>query len=632
MQYVIISGKQCFERIAMITRLFVRNFKRFDEAEIDLGNPIVLVGPNQSGKTSIMQALSLWNIGVRRWSEKRTGKGNPDRQSGVTISPRELTDIPHPSPASLWHNLRVRNSRRVEGKLRTDNTRIEITVDGVDKDKAWRCGLEFDYANEGSFYCRPLRLGQGNRSKRMPVPDEARATRVVFLPPLSGLIANEPRLDTGAINVRIGEGRTAEVLRNLCLRVLERDPKQWRSLAERIRDMFAIELQEPRYVGNRGEIVMGYREGGLSFDISSSGRGFQQILLILAVLDENPGSVIMLDEPNAHQDMLLRRQVYRLITETAWKNGSQIIASSHSELLLNEAVGKDTVISLVGKPHRIHPASENSAQGGKGFHEIGSDQFYQAEQTGWGLYLEKPSDLAILQGFARRLGKADATSALERPFVFYFGHRLPAAKRHFHALKDRIPDFKGLALTGNYGASEIQMQGKSRSPSLANLEQKAWKRRDILNYLCSKATLEAYARHGGNPGATDFSEEEKERSKKRVSAMRESISEVFEAFALLGKESPWNDNINIKGNTNLVKISVGEDFLSPLFSLYFEKLGLPNLMKDKGFHELVDSVPREDIDPEVADALDAIVAVAESVAPGKEGQYQNEPDIETLTP
>ena len=38
-------------------------------------------------------------------------------------------------------------------------------------------------------------------------------------PPMSGLAATETRLDQGAINVRIGEGRTAEVLRNLCYQV-----------------------------------------------------------------------------------------------------------------------------------------------------------------------------------------------------------------------------------------------------------------------------------------------------------------------------------------------------------------------------------------------------------------------------
>ena len=54
----------------------------------------------------------------------------------------------------------------------------------------------------------------------------------------------------------------------------------------------------------------------------------------------NPGAVLMLDEPDAHLEILRQRQIYRLIAEAADKSGSQIIAASHSEVLLNEAAGK----------------------------------------------------------------------------------------------------------------------------------------------------------------------------------------------------------------------------------------------------------------------------------------------------
>lgn len=54
----------------MLTKLTVRNFKQFDDIAIELDNPVVFVGPNNSGKTSAMQALALWNLGLKRWMEK----------------------------------------------------------------------------------------------------------------------------------------------------------------------------------------------------------------------------------------------------------------------------------------------------------------------------------------------------------------------------------------------------------------------------------------------------------------------------------------------------------------------------------------------------------------------------------
>ena len=232
----------------MLTKLTIRNFKRFGEVEVELGNPVVFIGPNNSGKTSAMQALALWDIGVKRWNEKRGGKSAPEKRPGVTVNRRDLFAIPHPSADLLWRDLRVRNVQRIEDRQQTSNVRIDLIVEGVDEDRTWTCGLEFDYANEESFYCRPLRLDDGRPPKRMPVPKQADSLRIAFLPPMSGLAATETRLDQGAVNVRVGEGRTAEVLRNLCFRILNESPDQWTSLVDRINALFGADLDMPRYV------------------------------------------------------------------------------------------------------------------------------------------------------------------------------------------------------------------------------------------------------------------------------------------------------------------------------------------------------------------------------------------------
>ena len=55
----------------MLTRLAIRNFKLFDKVELELGDRVVLIGPNNAGKTTALQALALWDIGLKRWLEKR---------------------------------------------------------------------------------------------------------------------------------------------------------------------------------------------------------------------------------------------------------------------------------------------------------------------------------------------------------------------------------------------------------------------------------------------------------------------------------------------------------------------------------------------------------------------------------
>ena len=575
----------------MLTKLTIRNFKRFDEVQVELGNPVVFIGPNNSGKTSAMQALALWDIGVKRWNEKRSGKSAPEKRPGVTVNRRDLLAIPHPSADLLWRNLRVRNVQRIEGRQQTSNVRIDLVVEGVDEDKAWTCGLEFDYANDESFYCRPLRLNDEKSPKRMSVPPAAGSAHIAFLPPMSGLAATETRLDQGAVNVRVGEGRTAEVLRNLCFQILQKNPDEWKSLVDQIESLFGAELTKPRYIEERGEITMGYLEQGTALDLSSSGRGLQQTLLILAYMYANPGAVILLDEPDAHLEILRQRQIYRLITEVASERGNQIIAASHSEVLLNEAADKDLVIAFVGEPHRI---GDGRSQLRKALAEIGFDQYYQAEQTGWVLYLEGSTDLAVLQAFAKRLGKDDADQVLERPFVHYVGNQPSAAARHFHGLREARPALRGVALFD-------RLEGGA--PAAHPLRNLAWQKREIENYLCTEATLEAYAQASAADTQSPplFTHAETER---RLTAMRAAIAEIGEAMQKLRKGSPWDSDVK-----------VSDEFLTPLFETYFAKLHLPNLMAKKNFYELADYVPDDEIDPEIGEKLDAIVRVAASTAP-----------------
>ena len=569
----------------MLTRLAVRNFKRFDEIEIELGNPVVFVGPNNSGKTTAMQALALWDAGLKQWLAKRSGRTAPGKRPGVTVNRRDLTAIPVPGANMLWRGLHTRRIQRGGGgRQRTDNIRIDITVEGVTESAHWVCGLEFDYANEESFYCRPLRTSGGGPGERMPVPDGAGSVQIAFLPPMSGLAATETSLPSGAVNVRIGEGRTAEVLRNLCSRVFRERPEDWKQLAAQIYELFGAELEEPRHVEERGEIEMAYREEGVRLGLSSSGRGLQQTLLILAYLHANPGNVLLLDEPDAHLEILRQREIYRLLSETAARSGSQVIAASHSEVLLNEAAGKDRVVAFIGKPHTL---GGRTSQLRKSLAEIGWDRYYQAEQKGWVLYLEGSTDLAVLQAFARRLGHEAASKALQRPFVHYCGNRPGRAQNHFYGLAEAVPDLKGIALFDRLASSP---------QAGAGLAIHAWRRREIENYVCTQSSLVSWARaplRGDEPGPLF--------ANARARAMREAIADVSEALRTLGKGCPWDAGTK-----------ASDDFLNPLFESYFRKLGLPNLMQKKNFHKIADHVPDHEIDPEIGEKLDAIVRVAES--------------------
>lgn len=572
----------------MLTTLVIRNFKRFEEVEIELGNPVVFIGPNDSGKTTALQALALWDIGLKRWLEKRSGKVTPTKRPGVTINRRDLIAVPVPEANLLWRNLHVRDVQKVNGKPQTRNIRVDVIVSGVTRDKSWTLGLEFDYANDQSFYCRPLHSGHQKGGERMDIPAEATEVRVAFLPPMSGLAANETKLDPGAISVRLGEGRTAEVLRNLCSLVISKKngDQEWRSIVERIKELFGVTLDKPEYIKERGEIAMTYRsQTGVRLDLSSAGRGLQQTLLLLAHLSANPGSVLLLDEPDAHLEILRQRQIYQILTEAARAQKSQVIAASHSEVVLNEAADRDVVVAFLGQPHRI---DDRGSQLLKSLKEIGFDQYYQAEETGWVLYLEGSTDLAILQAFADKL-KHEVRKHLARPFVHYVQNQPSRARDHFRGLREAKPDLVGYALFDRID------QGLQTTPEL---NEYSWERREIENYLCSEQTLLAYAEASAEEAAPGslFKPAELER---RQRAMKECIDDFVPRAALRDPRDRW-----------WVDTKASDDFLDRIFEAFFNKLGLPNLMRKTDYHRLARYVPVEQIDPEVSRVFDQISEIA----------------------
>lgn len=580
--------------IRMLTRIKIRNFKRFDDVDVELDKAVVLIGPNNSGKTTALQAIALWDIGIRRWNEKRKGKSSRKERPGVTVNRRDLVSIPVPDANLLWRNLHVRDVRRSKenGKPRqkTENVRVDIIVEGVTLDKAWSCGLEFDYANEESFYCRPLRVDNG--PERMSVPDEVGSARVAFLPPMSGLADREFKKEPGEIGVLIGQGQTAQVLRNLCWQIFtNKESGHWDDLVRHIRTLFGVVLLAPQYIAERSEITTAYKdERGNKLDLSSSGRGLQQTLLLLAHLYANPGAVLLLDEPDAHLEILRQRQTYNLLIQVAEQQGSQIIAASHSEVVLNEAADRDVVIAFVGKPHRI---DNRKSQVLKSLRDIGFDQYYQAEETGWVLYLENSTDLAILQVWATLLDHK-AQQHLERPFVKYVETNLPQkARDHFFGLQEAKNDLVGIAIFDHLD-SELQ--------SAKGLHETMWRRREIENYFCMEEVLLAYARHDLPDDLFGRAE-----SQHREQKMRAAIEEVSEALHTLGRPDPWSP-----------EIKATDEFLDPLFKKFFQKLNLPLQLRKSDYHILAALVPKERMDAEITEKLDAIVAVGKIAKPRTE--------------
>jgi len=225
----------------------------------------------------------------------------------------------------------------------------------------------------------------------------------------------------------------------------------------------------------------------------------------------------------------------------------------------------------------------------KSLKTIGFEQYYQAEQRGWVLYLEGATDLAILRAFSQKLQHA-SQDLLAMPFVEYVGNQPGRACEHFYGLLEAKSNLVGFCL---FDRIPDQLH------SSPELREYVWKRCEIENYIInSKHVLIDWVRAHATKEVrelfiTDW-----------VSKMEDAIEEIENALITLGKGAPWSPDIK-----------VGTDFLEPLFKSFYSRLNIPNLMQKTNYHSLVKFVSADQIDPEITDVLDGLLEVAKKAVP-----------------
>jgi chromosome segregation ATPase len=71
----------------MIRKVVLRRFKRFDDVTFDLPGNVVLAGPNNTGKTTLLQAIAAWSLGINRWKQLNDFQRHRGAYSGPAGAP-----------------------------------------------------------------------------------------------------------------------------------------------------------------------------------------------------------------------------------------------------------------------------------------------------------------------------------------------------------------------------------------------------------------------------------------------------------------------------------------------------------------------------------------------------------------
>lgn len=543
----------------MIRRVVIKGFKRFTEVTFDLPGHLVIAGPNNAGKTTLLQAIAAWDLTFRAWKQLN----NFQRRGGVyqyaPIARQAFSAVPLRQFDLLWNE-------------RATGSPIEITVE-FDDGVSIAMDIWHDTTEQIKVHPKPF-----------VEPTTARAMDVstVFIPPMTGLAREEPlyaRDET--IDNLLAQARPGEVLRNLLVKAHQ--SAAWEPLQDAIRRLFNCELLPPAVGAN---IIAEYQvvgAGSVRYDIASAGSGFQQVLMLLTFLHARPGSVLLLDEPDAHLHVILQDAIYAELRAVAAETKSQLIIATHSEVIIDSVDPRELCL-MFGKPRLLSGTAER-AQLIQSLGVLTHTDIMVAEDAPGVLYVDDYTDMEILRAWARVLEHPAlellTTQLLWKARVIQQreGAKGIQAKDHYEALQLVHPDFPGLqVLDGDAHPQQTQteMTGKG-------LQRLRWTRYEIESYLFHPTALARFVvKQVGEAAAAQH-----------VGDMQKYVGDTLPPAVVrepLGNHEYLN---TVKARANLIP---------PIL----QAAGLAGISYTR-FHEIAALMTPEEIHPEVREKLDAIL-------------------------
>jgi AAA domain, putative AbiEii toxin, Type IV TA system len=547
----------------MIRELKIRNFKRFAEQSFFFEGHVVLAGPNNLGKTTVLQAIAAWNLAFNRWKQENHFHRPHGVYPRAPMTREQFHAVPVGSFKWLW------NDRKSDGL-------IEIEIQSP---HGWRVTMIFEWDTSEQLYVRPKPDAEPNLLRDL----EFSAT---YIPPMAGIpVLEEPVYQPKKIEQLLGRGQTRDLIRNLLIKAHESDA--WNSLQASINRLFSFELLPPDSAG--ANIISQYRIGGgnAAFDISSAGSGFQQVLMLLTFLHTQAGSVLLLDEPDAHLHVCLQDSIYGELRSVAARQNSQLVIATHSEVIINSVAPRELCL-VYSKPRRLVDEVERDRLARSMSLLTQTDVMLALDAAGI-LYLEGHTDLDNLREWARILEHPIYPWLSTRPLWHPIdGSDVNRAREHYDSLMLVTDDLPGLILLDGDAHPRIP-------PTEINgtgLQRIKWRRYETENYLVHPATLERFIelRLGGAEAAKQAKEDARAEFEKLFGSAE--VAKGFAADPL--KPAPLVERF-------LETTKAGEAIIPAIL----QAAGIHGF-EYTHYHEIAAVMLPEEIHPEVKEKLDAI--------------------------
>lgn len=301
----------------------IQRFKNLNNLSIELEKINVIVGSNNSGKSSILQAIQF-AVSVAQttklektayWHHTQDRLPTSISQTQLIYSP--LQDVPSLAP---FGNL----------------------VESQDQ------GIIVNFIEAESENTSKICISRGkNKNIRIEITGELLGTQLqsienpycIYVPGLAGIQGNEEFRPPSYVRRAAARGDANNVFRNILL-LLKRDTEAWPQFLSDFQTIFpnlsvVVEYDYENDDSINTFIKIGYKK----LPIDAAGTGVLQAIQILSYVNLYGPKVLLLDEPDAHLHPNNQRVLARLLVHLVETRSLQIIICTHSRHILDELSG-----------------------------------------------------------------------------------------------------------------------------------------------------------------------------------------------------------------------------------------------------------------------------------------------------
>jgi energy-coupling factor transporter ATP-binding protein EcfA2 len=312
-----------------ITSVTVRRFKRLEEVQISLGDVTLLIGANNSGKSSILQAIHF-AVSIAQ-TARLVGEGVPFRNDAfqVSFNPTQLIYSPVADVLSLATGGTLQEQRPTQIEIEfLDDTGARCTV-----------GLRRGRNRNIAVSIVGRQLGEMLMDLEHPF--------TVYAPGLAGVPKEERYLSPGVVRRIVARGDANLALRNV-LRMLRADAASWDLFVQDMQSIFEGITIQVTFNENTDENVQVHFQlpGGPLLPIDAAGTSILQASQILAYIALFKPQVLILDEPDSHLHPDNQRALCELVYRLASTRHFQALISTHSRHVLDTMKNKSNVYWL----------------------------------------------------------------------------------------------------------------------------------------------------------------------------------------------------------------------------------------------------------------------------------------------